>query len=120
MWQTDPEPAWQALASEAFAGLKEWRAAHPRATWAEIEAAQSERLAGLVARVQEDLALASAAADFRGRPAAARPPGPACGAPLQAAGQVARRLTTGQERPVVLERTRGRCPACGAEFFPPG
>jgi hypothetical protein len=119
MWQTDPEPEWQALAAEAFAGLKRWRAEHPRASWAEIEAAQTERLAGLVARLQQDLALASAAADFRGAAADARPPCPACGGALVAVGPVERRLTTAQDRPVVLGRTRGRCPACGAEVFPP-
>jgi hypothetical protein len=119
MWQTDPEPQWQAMAAEAFAGLKQWRTAHPRANWAQIEAAQTERLAALVARLQADLALASAAADFRGRAATARPPCPACGAALVAVGQGARTLTTTQDRPVVLERTRGRCSACGAEVFPP-
>ena len=120
MWQTDPEPEWQTLAAEAFAALKQWRSAHPRATWAQLEAAQTERLAGLVARMQADLALASAAADFRGGAVAARPSCPACGGTLVAVGQEVRRLTTAQDRPVVLERTRGRCSAGQAEFFPPG
>ena len=119
MWRTDPEPEWQALAGEAFAALKQWRTEHPQATWAQIEAEQTERLAGLVARLQHDLAEASAATDFRGCAAAARPPCPRCGAALAAVGQAERRLTTAQDRPVVLERTRGRCSACGAEVFPP-
>jgi hypothetical protein len=114
---SDPTPQWQALAEEAFRGMREWRAAHPRATWAEIEAALDTRLARLRGRVLQDAAAASPAADFRG--SAERPPCPHCGAPLRAAGQVPRRLTTGHEEPVVLERTSGRCPRCGAGIFPP-
>jgi hypothetical protein len=119
MWQTDPEPDWQDEAMRAFAAVKRWRTAHPHATWAEIEAAQRAEMAGLMARMQADLAMASAAADFRGA-AADRPRCASCGEALVAIGQVARRLTTTDERPVVVERSRGRCAACGAEFFPPG
>ena len=114
---SDPIPQWRGLAEAAFLGMQEWRAAHPRATWAEIEAALAERLAELQGRMLRDVAQASPAADFRG--AAERPPCPHCGAPLQAAGQVPRRLTTTQERTLVLERTAGRCPRCGAGVFPP-
>ena len=114
---SDPTSQWRELAEEVFLGMRGWRAAHPRATWAEIEAALEARLAELRGRMLQDTAQASPAADFRG--AAERPPCPHCGAPLQAAGQVPRRLTTAHERVLVLERTHGRCPRCGVGLFPP-
>jgi hypothetical protein len=119
MWRSDPHPEWQALAEEALLGMKRWREEHPTATWAEIEAALDERLAALRGRMLEDTAQASAAADFRGASAERRPRCPDCGAPLRAVGQERRRLTAAHERPITLERTRGRCPACGAGAFPP-
>jgi ribosomal protein S27AE len=119
MWRDDPRPHWQELADEAFTGMTTWRAAHPTATWAEIEAALEERLAALRGRMLQDAAQASAASDFRGAAAAARPRCPECGAALVAVGQERRHLTTAHERPISLERTRGRCPACGAGVFPP-
>ena len=119
MWRTDPKSPWRELAEEAFVGMERWRAEHPKATWAEIEAALDERLAALRGRMLRDAAQASAAADFRGAAPAQRPRCPDCGAPLQAVGQERRTLTAAHERPVVLERTAGRCPACGAGVFPP-
>ena len=119
MWTADPEPQWQDLAAEAFAGLKRWRAEHPTATWAEIEAALDERLAALRGRMLQDAAAASAATDFRGASAERRPRCPDCGEPLLAVGQEVRRLTTAHDRPLALERTAGRCPRCGGGVFPP-
>ena len=120
MRHVDPEPGWQELAEEAFTGMTRWRAAHPTATWAEIEAALDERLAVLRGRMLQDAAQASAAADFRGVSAAGRPRCPDCGEPLLAVGQETRHLTTTHDRPLTLERTAARCPACGAGLFPPG
>jgi hypothetical protein len=119
MSQSPPTPEWQALAEEAFTGMRRWRAEHPTATWAEIEAALDERLAALRGRMLQDAAEASAAADFRGASAARRPRCPDCGEPLQAVGQERRTLTTTHDRPLALERTAGRCPRCGGAFFPP-
>lgn len=114
----DPSVRWLAVAEEALVGMRDWRAAHPRATWAEIEAEYDARLARLKGAVLRDAAQASPAADFRGVEAAARPPCPRCGTPLRAAGQVPRTLaTSGAE--MVVERTYGRCPRCGAGLFPP-
>lgn len=117
MWQTDPQPEWLAVAEEALAGMKGWRMQHPTATWQEIEAALDERLAKLRARMLQDSALASAAADLRGT--TDRPRCPDCDQPLQAVGQEARHLTTQHEQPITLTRTYARCPACGAGLFPP-
>jgi hypothetical protein len=115
----DPSPRWLALAEEVLLGMRDWRAAHPRATWKQIEAELDARLARLRGQVLQDAAQASPAADFRG--AAERPPcpGSGCGTPLRAAGQHRRRLATAHEQVVEIERTYGRCPACGAGVSPP-
>ena len=119
MWQTDPEPRWRELAAEVFGGMKRWRDEHPTASWAEIEAATDDRLAVLRGQMLQDAAEASAVADLRGAPAAARPRCPDCGAALVAVGQEARRLTAAHERTLTVRRTRARCLACGAGVFPP-
>ncbi len=111
---------WQVLAEEAITGMAEWRVQHPTATLREIEAAIDEQLAQVRARMLQDAALASAAADLREVPVGERPVCPDCGQRLEARGQEARRLTTRQERPITLTRTRAVCPACGTALFPPG
>jgi hypothetical protein len=112
-----PRAAWQTQAAETMAAIAQWREAHPRANWAELEAAVDTELAGLRAQLLADSAHASAATD----PAPEeRPRCPACGAVLHDAGRYQRRLTTEGGQPVVLERTYLRCPACGAGGFPPG
>jgi hypothetical protein len=60
----DFDQQWEVLAAEILSGMKEWRLQHPRATLTEIEAALDERLSRLRARMLEDAALASAAADW--------------------------------------------------------
>ncbi len=111
----DWEAEWQALSEEVYSGMADWRAAHPRATFAEIEAAVEERLAGLRARLLERAALASAATDLSERPAC-----PTCGGRVQARGKHKRRLTVSGDQEVELERTYAACPQCGSGLFPPG
>ena len=111
---------WHGLAEEALTGMAEWRAQHPRATLREIEVAIDEHLAEVRARMLEDAALASAAADLRALPAEQRPVCPDCGHRLAARGSAARRLLTRHDRPIRLTRTRAVCPQCGTALFPPG
>jgi YgiT-type zinc finger domain-containing protein len=111
----DWEAEWQALSEEAYSGMADWRAAHPRATFAEIEVAVEERLAGLRTRMLERAALASAATELRERPAC-----PQCGGAVQARGKRTRRLTVPGDQVVELERTYAVCPQCGTGLFPPG
>ena len=61
---------WRALSEDVLSGMADWRTAHPRATFAEIEAELETQLARLRARFLEDLALASRAADLAGQPPA--------------------------------------------------
>jgi YgiT-type zinc finger domain-containing protein len=100
-----------------MAAIADWRAAHPRASWTELEAAIDDELAGLRAQLLTDSAQASAMTD---PPRAARPPCPTCGGVLHDAGRQERHLLTERDRTVVLRRTYLRCPACGTGLFPPG
>lgn len=107
----EAEGAWRQLADEAFTHLTAWRREHPKATFAEIEAATDRHLAAMRARVVRDVALASAAV---GTPTTC----PACGARMQARGTETRTLVTAHDQAVPLTRTRAVCPACGAGLFP--
>lgn len=120
MWSAEREARWRALSEEVFTGMVEWRVQHPQATFSEIEAALDERLATVRARMLQDVALASAAADLSAQPAEERPRCAECGHPLEAHGQEERTLRTTDERPVTLRRSYARCPACGVGLFPPG
>jgi hypothetical protein len=111
-----PRDRWLAEAAERFAALDAWRQAHPRATWAEIEAAIDAQLGPLRAHLVGDTAMASEATTLDG----VRPVCPACGERLHAAGSHRRRLHSDQDVPLELERTYARCPACGTGLFPPG
>ncbi|GEM_PF-2880695 len=67
------EARWRALAEEAVAGMKEWRQQHPKATLVQIERALDERLMKVRARMLEDAAQVSAAADIAGAKKGERP-----------------------------------------------
>lgn len=54
----------QELSEDTLSGLKEWREAHPQATFAGIETAVHERVSQLEARLQQDLALSSPLTDW--------------------------------------------------------
>jgi YgiT-type zinc finger domain-containing protein len=111
---------WRELSEEVLTGMKEWRLAHPQATFSEIEAALDERLGRLRARMLQDAALASTAAEWAEAEGEARPFCPECGTPLVSRGKEKRGLQTQGGQEVVLERSYGVCPACGAGLFPPG
>jgi hypothetical protein len=116
----DPfDQRWWPLAQEVLTGMKEWRLQHPTATLSEIEAALDERLGRLRARMLEDAALASPVASWDQEQGEARPPCPACGAPLQARGEHPRHLQTQAGQAITLTRRYGTCPACGTGLFPP-
>jgi len=117
---SDFDAKWRELAEEVMSGMKEWRLQHPKATLREIEQALDERLGKMRARMLQDAALASAAADIQAAQAEERPVCPKCRAVLQARGTPERRLTTHHNQLVRLERSYGVCPTCGEGFFPPG
>ena len=111
---------WQVLTEDVLTGMADWRAAHPKATFAEIEAAVDERLGRVRARMLEAAALASAAADLSGSEAADRPVCPDCGQVLTARGVRERTLRVPGQQTVTLRRSYATCPACGAGLVPLG
>ena len=111
---------WSEDAASVWTGMADWRAAHPKATFSEIEAALDARLNQVRARVLADLALASTAADLQAASAAERPRCEACGVVLQARGQSERAVVTQGGAEVRLRRSYATCPRCGDGTFPPG
>lgn len=113
----DFDGRWSAEAGAVLSGFKAWRLQHPRATLSEIEAALDARMAVMRARLLEDAALASAAADLR-QGAAVRCP--QCGERMAVRGPETRTLTTTHEQPLALRRHYAVCAACGEALSPPG
>lgn len=101
-------------------GMTAWRKAHPRATWAEIEAAVDEQINQLRAQVLQDLVQMGGDEDWRTLPEAQRPRCATCGQPLWARGEQTRWIQTTGGEAVKLTRRYGTCPTCGVGFFPPG
>ena len=100
MWDRESEARWQQMADEVMIGMKEWRLQHPRATFQEIELALDERLAGMRARMLQDVALASAAAKVSDQDQGDRPRCPQCGGPMESRG-----ITPGLSRPITTKRS---------------
>ena len=111
---------WRDRSEHVLSEMQTWRAAHPRATLAAIEAEAEARVVRLRARLVEDTALASAARDWTEREPGERPACPACGHPLQARGVDTRRRTVPGDQPIELTRRYGTCSVCGTGLFPPG
>ena len=114
------EARWQQETAEILTGMRDWRVQHPTATFRELEAALDERLAGMRARMLQELALASRAADQSGRAPEGRARCPACGARLEPRGTHGRTVVTDRGKEVRLERDDAVCPSCGTGLFPPG
>ena len=118
---SEPEdPTWEALSAEILTGMREWRLQHPKATMREIEAALDERWYRLRARMLQDVALQSAAADWKDNDSEAAPPVCAvCGSPLIRRGKRSRELKTYAGQSVTLTRNYALCPSCKKGLFPP-
>ena len=101
-------------------GMTAWRKAHPRATWAEIEAAVDEQINQLRAQLLQDLVQMGGDEDWRKLPEAQRPMCETCAQPLWARGEQTRWIQTTGGEAVKLTRRYGTCPTCGVGFFPPG
>ncbi len=115
-----PDQTWHALSEEILTAMHAWRQAHPTATLREMETEVDTRLARLRARMLEDMALQSPAADWAAAHVTEQPQCPQCGVPLKPRGKQTRHLQTHGGRELTLERRYGVCPACQAGLFPPG
>ena len=100
-------------------GMTQWRKEHPRATWAEIEAAVDEQINQLRAELIQDLVQMGEGEDWRDLPQEERPTCATCGQPLSARGEQTRWIQTNGGQAVKVTRTYGTCPTCGVGFFPP-
>src|SRR5919201_2711168 len=117
----DHEPdqlSWEALSAEVLSGMREWRLSHPKATLREIEAALDQHFYRLRARMLQDLALQSSAADWNGEQAFERPTCRVCGTPLILRGKQPRHLKTYGGQQLTLTRSYGLCPTCKKGLFP--
>jgi NADH pyrophosphatase NudC (nudix superfamily) len=120
MSKKDREMDWKSISEEALSGVKEWREAHPKATFQEIEQAVDERLNRLRARMLQDVAQSSAASDWSGVSGESSPVCPNCGGPLRKRGKHSRQLQSSRGSSIHLERQFASCLDCGYSFFPPG
>jgi hypothetical protein len=120
MQQADFDQDWEAASKEMLTEMKAWRQAHPRATWAEMEAELDRRLRELRGEMLEDMAQASQLADLRVLAEEERPKCPHCGRHLGPRGQEERVLKTDGDHKITLTRSYAVCPHCRTGFFPPG
>src|SRR5205085_11899003 len=75
-------------------GMTQWRKEHPRATWAEIEAAVDAQINQLRAQLLQDLVLLGEGQDWSELPEEERPKCATCGTPLWTRGEQTRYLQT--------------------------
>jgi hypothetical protein len=113
------EQQWQALSEQILTDIKEWRRAHPKATFREIEQEVHQRMSRLEAQVLQDTAQASRSRDWSGATEQERPRCPVCDTALQARGKRQRHLQGTGGHDLTLNRTYGTCPQCGTGVFPP-
>ncbi len=92
--------------------MRAWRAAHPRATFAEIEVEAMRQ----VAAVRPELIATALETDAK----AAAPRCATCGVTMVRNGTHTRTIVTSQQERMPMTGPRYRCPACAAELFPPG
>ena len=120
MESSDFDKKWEELAEEVLSGMKEWRIQHPRATLNEMETALDGRLNRMRARMLEDMALASRAANLAKAEVETRARCIHCETALVSRGKGKRSLQTNGGEDIRLRRSYGVCPKCKMGFFPPG
>ena|SRR5918911_3847829 len=92
--------------------LAAWRSTHPRATFAEIEAAVEQQ----IEQLRTHLLSEHVQAGFHEE----RPVCPQCGATMVPRARSTRTLLLRGDQSLELERSYVRCPSCGEGLFPPG
>jgi len=114
-------PGWQAASEAVARELAEWRRAHPKATFTEIETAVFEVIQRLQVRALEQVVHASTSADLAAQPEEDRPHCPTCKAVLEPRGRQRRTIRPARQRiSLELHRSYAVCAECGAGLFPPG
>jgi ribosomal protein S27AE len=100
------------LLTEIERELTAWHSTHPRATFAEIEAAVEPRIARLRAQLLSETVETTLVEEH---PLCAR-----CGATMVPRSHAERTVVVQGDVPVPLERSYVVCPVCGIGLFPPG
>ena len=109
---------WVGRMQESVLGLRDWRAGHHQATFAELEEELDRRWHGLRAAMLAELALTSAATAGGVR---SPMPCPECGGTqYRDEGMRERTVVTLGHAPVTLQRGYVTCTQCGYRFFPSG
>src|SRR5215467_5196972 len=75
-------------------GMTQWRKEHPKATWAEIEAAVDEQINQLRAQLIQDMVQRGETEDWSRMSEEERPRCATCGEPLSARGEQTRYIQT--------------------------
>jgi hypothetical protein len=114
------ERAWVHKSQEILGDIKEWRRAHPKATFVEIEDEVHQRMMQLEAQVLQEAAQERSSREWGGALSEDQPRCPKCQVPLKARGKHKRTLQGNGGQSVTLHRTYGTCPTCGESFFPSG
>jgi hypothetical protein len=114
------DQAWRTKSIEILTDVKEWRRAHPKATYVQIEDEVHRRMMQLEAQILQDAVQASESREWGKMSGKLAALCPTCAAPLQARGKHKRTLQGNGGQPVTLSRTYGTCPQCGVSLFPPG
>ncbi len=112
------EQDWVEKSQEILGDIKEWRRAHPKATFIEIEDEVHKRMMHLEAQVLQEAAQESSNREWRGAPTEEHPRCPKCQVPLKARGKHQRTLQGNGGQSITVHRTYGMCPTCGESFFP--
>ena len=112
------QDAWLTKGAKILSDVREWRKAHPKATFVEIEDEVHRRMMQLEAQLLQDTAQASSSQVWGKKTGGKAPRCPTCQVPLQARGHQVRTEHANGGESVTLLRTYGTCPTCGESFFP--
>ena len=113
----DDQPL-QHMSTQILTDVKEWRRAHSRATYVEIEDEVHQRMMHLEAQLMQAAASESPSQEWGRESGIGTASCPHCTVPLQARGKHTRTVQGNGGESVTLNRMYGTCPTCGGGFFP--
>lgn len=91
---TEMDQDWQRLSEQILTDIKEWRRAHPKATFGEIEDEVHSRMSRLEAQVLQDTAQESLSREWSRCSEQERPKCPICSTPRPRAREADSQLTS--------------------------
>jgi hypothetical protein len=100
-------------------GMTHWRKEHPKATWAEIEAAVDERMNQLRAQLLQEVVQMGETEEWSQKPEAERPKCATCGKPLWARGEQTRLPANKWRGSGQADAHLWQLPDLRSRFFPP-